>query len=77
MGSTVPVPVTPFRNEHGEIVRWYATGTDIDYRKRAEKELHRSNNALSVYKQLVYSSMDGILAFDKEGRYTLLPPHMQ
>jgi len=61
----------PFRNERGEIVRWYATGTDIDDRKRAEQELHRSNDALSVFKQLVYSSMDGILAFDTEGRYTV------
>ena len=61
----------PYRNEQGEIVRWYSTGTDIDDRKRAEQELRRSNDALSVFKQLVYSSMEGILAFDKEGRYTV------
>jgi PAS domain S-box-containing protein len=33
--------------------------------------LHRSNDFLTVYKQLVESSMDGILAFDREGRYTI------
>ena len=61
----------PLKNEQGHVVRWYATATDIDDRKRAEQELRRSNDALSVFKQLVYSSMDGILAFDKEGRYTV------
>ena len=29
----------PFRNENGDIVRWYATITDIEELKRAEKEL--------------------------------------
>jgi len=26
----------PVRDDHGNIIRWYATGTDIDDRKRAE-----------------------------------------
>jgi formate hydrogenlyase transcriptional activator len=29
---------TPFRDERGRLVRWYATGTDIEDRKRAERE---------------------------------------
>ncbi len=29
----------PFRNEHGTLVRWYGTNTDIEDLKRAEKEL--------------------------------------
>jgi formate hydrogenlyase transcriptional activator len=27
----------PFRNEEGQVIRWYATGTDIDDRVRAEE----------------------------------------
>src|SRR5579859_3267091 len=27
----------PFRNEQGQLIRWYATGTDIDDRVRAEQ----------------------------------------
>jgi formate hydrogenlyase transcriptional activator len=29
----------PFRDEHGTVVRWYGTNTDIEELKRAEKEL--------------------------------------
>ena len=36
----------PQRNEHGEIVRWYATGTDIDDRKQAEERIRKENIAL-------------------------------
>ena len=31
------VQYNPLRNERGETIRWYATGTDIDDRKRAEE----------------------------------------
>ena len=31
----------PLRDEHGEIVRWYAAGTDIEDRKQAERELRQ------------------------------------
>jgi len=30
------IRLNPFRDEQGRLVRWYATGTDIDDRKRAE-----------------------------------------
>jgi PAS domain S-box-containing protein len=32
----------PLLDERGEVIRWYATGTDIDDRKRAEEKLRRS-----------------------------------
>src|SRR6516164_1447946 len=31
----------PLRDEQGNIVRWYAAGTDIEDRKQAERELHQ------------------------------------
>ncbi len=36
----------PFRDEEGRLVRWYATGTDIDDRKRAEDRTRNENVAL-------------------------------
>src|ERR1700724_1022368 len=33
----------PFRDEQGRLVRWYATGTDIDDRKRAEERTRNEN----------------------------------
>jgi PAS domain S-box-containing protein len=36
----------PFRDEQGRLVRWYATGTDIDDRKRTEQRLQDENVAL-------------------------------
>jgi PAS domain S-box-containing protein len=32
----------PLLDERGEVIRWYATGTDIDDRKQAEEKLRRS-----------------------------------
>ena len=36
----------PFRDEEGGLVRWYATGTDIEDRKRAEDRERNENVAL-------------------------------
>ena len=36
----------PFHDEQGRLVRWYATGTDIDDRKRAEERMRNENLAL-------------------------------
>jgi PAS domain S-box-containing protein len=36
----------PFRDEQGRLVRWYATGTDIEDRKVAEQRLQNENVAL-------------------------------
>jgi len=40
------VQYNPLRNEGGEIIRWYATGTDIDDRKQAEERTRQENIAL-------------------------------
>src|SRR6202171_320715 len=53
----------PFRDEEGGLVRWYATGTDIDDRKRAEDRTQNENVALredivrsSMFEEIVGSS---------------------
>jgi formate hydrogenlyase transcriptional activator len=40
------VQYNPLRDERGEIVRWYATGTDIDDRKQAEERTRQENFVL-------------------------------
>jgi formate hydrogenlyase transcriptional activator len=45
----------PFRDEQGRLVTWYATGTDIDDRKRAEDRTRNENVALR--EEIVRSSM--------------------
>jgi formate hydrogenlyase transcriptional activator len=45
----------PFRDEQGRLVRWYATGTDIDDRKRAEDRTRNEN--LALREDIVRSSM--------------------
>ena len=53
----------PFRDEQGCLVRWYATGTDIDDRKRTEDRVRNENVALredivrsSMFEEIVGSS---------------------
>ena len=53
----------PLHDDQGRILRWYATGTDIDDRKRAEQRVHDENMALreeidrtSMYEEIVGSS---------------------
>src|SRR5438552_15033732 len=53
----------PFHDEQGGLVRWYATGTDIDDRKRAEDRTRNENVALredivrsSMFEEIVGSS---------------------
>jgi formate hydrogenlyase transcriptional activator len=45
----------PFRDEQGRLVRWYATGTDIEDRKRAEDRTRNENVALR--EEIDHSSM--------------------
>ena len=52
----------PVRDDHGNILRWYAACTDIEDRKRAEDRLQRENSALreelnqgSMYEEIVGS----------------------
>jgi PAS domain S-box-containing protein len=53
----------PLRDERGRVVRWYATATDIDERKRSEDRIHNENLALreeidrsSMFEEIVGSS---------------------
>jgi len=53
----------PFRNEQGHVIRWYATGTDIDDRVKAEDRTRNENLALreqidrdSMFEDIVGSS---------------------
>src|SRR5467141_291258 len=53
----------PFHDEQGQLVRWYATGTDIDDRKRTEDRVRNENIALredivrsSMFEEIVGSS---------------------
>src|ERR1700691_3324004 len=57
------VQYNPFRNERGQVTRWYATGTDIDDRVRAEQRTRNENVALreqidrdSMFEDIVGSS---------------------
>src|SRR5207244_11799197 len=40
------VRYNPLRDDHGNIIRWYATGTDIEDRKRAEETMRDEKLAL-------------------------------
>jgi len=53
----------PLRDEKGHIIRWYATGTDIEERKQAEERVRSENLALreeidrsSMFEEIVGSS---------------------
>ena len=53
----------PLRDEHGQITRWYVTGTDIEDRKSAEERLQNENVALreevdraSMFEEIVGTS---------------------
>ncbi len=61
----------PLRDEHGSILRWYATGTDIEDRRQAEQRTRNENLALreeldrsSMYEAIVGSSeaLRGVLS---------------
>jgi PAS domain S-box-containing protein len=51
----------PLRNEHGNIVKWYGTNTDIEDRKRAADALRRSEAYLAEAQRL---SRTGSFAWD-------------
>jgi formate hydrogenlyase transcriptional activator len=57
------VQYNPFRDEQGRIIRWYATGTDIQNQKKAEERLRNENLVLreeidrsSMFEEIVGSS---------------------
>ncbi len=45
----------PLLDEHGKIVKWYGTNTDIDDRKRAEEALRRSEAYLAEAQSLSHT----------------------
>ena len=57
------IQFNPLRDEQGKIIRWYATGTDIDDRKRNEERTQNENLVLreeidrsSMFEEIVGSS---------------------
>jgi PAS domain S-box-containing protein len=58
------VQYNPLLDERGEVIRWYATGTDIDERKRAEEALRESEHEL---RQLIDSVPSMIAVADSKG----------
>jgi formate hydrogenlyase transcriptional activator len=54
----------PFRNEQGQVIRWYATGTDIEHRKQAENKLRQEEREL---RQLIDSLPQQVLVLDEHG----------
>ena len=58
------IRVEPFRNENGEISRWYGTSTDIEDRKRAEETLRQDEREL---RQITDSTAQIIIVEDAEG----------
>jgi formate hydrogenlyase transcriptional activator len=57
------IQYNPLRGEREEVIRWYATGTDIDDRKQAEERTRKENLALreeidhsSMFEEIVGSS---------------------
>jgi PAS domain S-box-containing protein len=52
----------PLRDEEGRVIRWYATGTDIDDRKKAEERVQNENLALreEVTKASMFEEVVGV-----------------
>src|SRR6267378_3604782 len=57
------IQFNPLRDEHGQTIRWYATGTDIDDRRRSEERTQNENLVLreeidrsSMFEEIVGSS---------------------
>jgi formate hydrogenlyase transcriptional activator len=53
----------PLRDDHGHVIRWYATGTDIEDRRQGEERMRNENLALreviadpSMFEEIVGSS---------------------
>src|SRR5882757_5128676 len=61
----------PFHDEQGRLVRWYATGNDIEDRKRAEERTRNENVALR--EDIVRSSMfEEIVGSSEQLRHVLV-----
>src|SRR5206468_8437499 len=62
------VVITPIRDAQGALVGFAKVTRDLTELRRAEAELRRQKDFIE---QLINSSTDGILAFDRESRCTL------
>lgn len=56
----------PMRDDHGNIVRWFGTNTDIDEQKRAEGALRKSEQR---WRAVFDNSSVGITLLDQTGRF--------
>jgi formate hydrogenlyase transcriptional activator len=54
----------PLLDEGGNVIRWYATGTDIEHRKQAENKLRQDEREL---RQLIDFLPQHVLVLDKDG----------
>jgi formate hydrogenlyase transcriptional activator len=54
----------PLLDERGNVIRWYATGTDIEHRKQAENKLRQEEREL---RQLIDFLPQHVLVLDKYG----------
>lgn len=62
------IQYNPLRDERGQIIRWYSTGTDIDDRKRAEQKLRESEENLrtitdAIRQSIVVLAPDGTMLY--------------
>lgn len=64
------VQYKPQKDDDGRIIRWYATGTDIDARKKAEERLRNENLALREEVDR-FSMFDDIVGTSKAMRQVL------
>ncbi len=66
--------VEPVRDEHGHVVRWFGTSTDVSAQQEVEDELRRAKDDLqrrdSFTRDILGSISDGFYALDKDWRFT-------
>jgi len=64
----------PLRDEHGRILRWYGTRTDIEDRKQAEEALRK---AQALFENFFEFSPNAIVVTDGNGRITKVNPEVE
>ncbi|MGH2819017.1 MAG: PAS domain-containing sensor histidine kinase [Actinomycetota bacterium] len=74
MGRFFQTHVEPLRDERDDILGVIGVSIDVTERRGSEEGLRRERELTS---RLIESSVDGILAFDRECRYTVWNPAME
>jgi len=59
----------PLCDDHGRVIRWYGTRTDIEDRKRAEEALRQTQ---TLFENFFEFSPDAIVATDGDGRIVMV-----